>query len=116
MEKFVESLLPVLVQIGAVLGFAALVYIAKLAKDYMVASLGKAKLEEILKKAEVYVQWAEQTMENAQGFEKKEAVLVALKLLADALGYVLSDLEADQIVEAQVFKMNLEKWPGEAAE
>jgi len=111
MEQFTETLLPVLVQIGAVLGAAALIYLAKLARDYMVAKVGKEKLESILKQAEVYVKWAEQTMQNSQGFEKKEVVMVALKAMAEAIDYFLDDLQLEQIVEAEVFKMNVDKWP-----
>ena len=84
------------------------------ARNYLKQKVGHEKLDEILKKAEVVVKWAEQTMKNTPGFQKKEVVMVALRSLCEAIDFFLDDAQLDQIIEAEVFKMNAEKWPEQA--
>jgi len=111
MEKVFESLLPVLLNIALAVGALALGAIAVWVKQYVQVKVGHEKLDLILKKAEVLVHWAEQTMGKMEGFEKKEIVMIGLKALSQAIDYFLDDAELDQIIEAEVFKMNGDKWP-----
>lgn len=111
MNEWLQMLLPYLVQIAAVVALAAVTYGVKAAKSYLDQKLGHEKVRHLAQEAEKLVLWAEQTMKNTPGFEKKEVVMVGLRALAEALGTFLSDVELDQLIEASVFKMNTEKWP-----